>query len=95
LLNIPTALDPVGGGNAHENREPARDAGPDRFGDAQGQPHAVLQAAAIGIAAEIGERGEKLVQEIAMRRVNLDHLESRFERAISAGLRSWDGFASI
>ena len=45
-------------------------------GDSQDEAHAVLQAAAVLVMPPIGERREELVQQIPVRRVDLDHLEA-------------------
>ena len=90
LLDVPSAIDPIGGRDAHEDGQAGRHAGPYGARDAQGQPHAVVEAAAIAVVAEIGERRQELVQQIAVCRMDLDHLEAGFEGARGCRLEGGD-----
>src|SRR5690606_16445065 len=53
-----------------------------RFADYfEREAHAVLEAPSILVAARIGKRGQELVQQVAVRRVNLDDVEAGGVRA--------------
>src|SRR5208337_2919595 len=76
--------------------------GTQTMGDAQQQAHSILERAAVAVGPLIGERREKLVEEITVRRVDLDELEPRGqgpsgrrlegrEDAIDSGLVERDG----
>ena len=82
LINVPSAVDPIGARHAHGYRTIGGEGGADRFKDFQRKAHSVLQASAIFIFSLIGERGEKLVQQIAMRRMQLDGVDSDPGRAM-------------
>ena len=61
-----------------------------RCGDPEHQSHPVLQAAAVLVLAMIGERREKLVQQVAVGRVDLDHAEAGRQGAAARGLEGGD-----
>ena len=48
----------------------------DGLGDLDDEPHAVLQRAAPAVGALVGERRQELVQQVAMRAVQLDEVEA-------------------
>src|ERR1700730_12935165 len=72
LVDIPTAVRPVGAGHTHRNRTVGRKGGTHRIKDFERKAHSVLQAATILIVASVGERRKELVQQIAVRAVELD-----------------------
>src|SRR5260221_1911926 len=76
LVDVPAAVSPVGAGYAHRNRTISREGGAHRVKDFERKPHAVLQAATILIVAPVGERRQELVQQIAVRAVELDGMDS-------------------
>ena len=49
-------------------------------GDLQRRAHALLQRAAIGVAARVRQGREELVQQVAMRGMELDEVEARARR---------------
>ena len=53
-----------------------------RIEDFERKAHAVLEAAAILVIAPVGERRQKLVQQIAMRAVELDRVDPEPRRAL-------------
>ena len=57
-----------------------RDRGAHRVDDLEQQPDAVLEAAAVLVVAVVGQRREELVQQVAVRGVDLDHVEAGRER---------------
>ena len=75
LVDVPTALDPIGGGHAHGDRALSWKNRADRFEDFQREAHPVLEAAAIFVRATVRERRQKLVQEVAVRTVELDRCQ--------------------
>ena len=54
---------------------------PHRPHDAQQQPRAVLERAAVLVVAGVRQRREELVQQVAVGSVHLEHVEARVERA--------------
>lgn len=64
-------LDPVGGRHPEEEGGLLGDGRADGVGDLHGEPGAVLEGAPVAVLAVVGERGEELVQEVAVRRVDL------------------------
>ena len=77
LVDVPASVHPVRRGDAHEKRHRVRQGGTQTMGDAQQQAHSILERAAVAVGPLIGERREKLVKEITVRRVDLDELEPR------------------
>ena len=49
---------------------------PDRFDHLQREPHSVLGVAAVLVVPAVGDRGEELVNEVAVGAVDLQHLEA-------------------
>ncbi len=76
VIERPAAFGPVGRRDAHADRLSLRHHGADRVVDLQREPHAALQRPAISVGALVGERREKVVNEIAVRAMNLDHVEA-------------------
>ena len=92
LRFVPAALDPVGGAQAHEQRLVHGPGVPDGARDFQQQPHAVLEGAAVGVGAGVRQRRQELVQQVAVRGVNLDGVEAGHLGA-AGGLREVGGDA--
>src|ERR1700724_3662923 len=89
LVDVPSPIHPVGAGHAHRNRMVSREGGAHRIKDFEWKAHAVLQAATILIVATVGEWREELVQQIAVRAVELDGIDTEPRGAL--GRRS-EGF---
>jgi hypothetical protein len=80
---------PIGGGDADEEGEMGRPHGADGIHDLEDQAGAVLKAAAVAISALVGERGEELVEKIAVGGVDLNKVKARREspeRRLTKGL---------
>ena len=71
-----SALGPVGGGEAHEQGHVLGDHVADGVGDAQQQPGAVLQGAAVFVRALVAQRGEELVEEVPVGAVELHEVHA-------------------
>jgi len=76
LGNVPAAFCPIGCGDANEERLRFRPDGADGFGDLKQQSRAIFKTAAVGIRAVIGERGKKLMQEVAMGAMDLNNFKT-------------------
>ena len=77
VCNRHAAFDPIGDGDAHESWLVLRPCGVHGTCYFEGEAHPVVEAAAILIAALVGNWRQELVQQIAVRRVNFDHVEAR------------------
>src|SRR5262245_40246821 len=80
LLDVPPPCRPVGRRDADEHRQVGRDQLATRPGDAERQPHPVLQAPAVTVRPAVAQRGQELVQEVAVGRVDLDQPEPGRQR---------------
>ncbi len=67
---------PVGGIDPDAERLLLRPDRPDRAHHFERKPHAVLHRAAIDVGAVVGDRRQELVQQIAVRRVDLENIEA-------------------
>ena len=76
LLDVPTPFHPIGRRNAREQRHVVGHQPAQLLGDAEDQPHAILEAAAIFVGSLIAERRKKLVEQIAVGGVDFDELEA-------------------
>ncbi len=76
LREVPTALDPVGRRNLDADGLVGRKRRAHRVEHFQGIAHAVLQAAAILVGAFVGDRGEKLMQQIAVGGVQFEGVDT-------------------
>ena len=81
---VPAARHPVGGRHAHPDGC-LRHRVADRLEHLQGEPHPVLETPAIVVVAAVGEGGQELVQQVAVRRVQLDPVQSEPGRATRRG----------
>jgi hypothetical protein len=81
-LDIPAALDPVGGREAHAHRHRRRHRGTHRLGHLEREAHAVLERTAVAVGALVGQRREELMQQVAMRAVQLDGVDAQRLRAL-------------
>src|SRR4029077_17614127 len=84
LLDIPTTFDPIGCRNANEKRHAFRNHAANRADDLADDARAVFERTAVGIETEIRKRRKKFMQEVAMRRMDFDHVESRITGAASS-----------
>ena len=73
-------LRPVGGGEAHEDRHTLAGLGAHRANHVEQQPSPVLERSAPLVRALVAERGEELMQQVAVRGVHLEHIETGVER---------------
>ena len=79
FVGVPAAIRPVGGGDAYKQRQAIRPHAANRIRHFQHQADAIVEAAAVSVRAMIRERRQKLMQQVAMRRVNLNEIEARLE----------------
>lgn len=80
------ALDVVAGVEAEQDRVVRADGGADSVDDLEREAHTVFQRAAVLVRALVGERGHELVDQVAVRTVDLHAVKA-------ALLRSRGGFA--
>lgn len=86
LRQLNAALDVVAGVEAEQDRVVRADGGADSVDDLEREAHTVFQRAAVLVRALVGERGHELVDQVAVRTVDL--------HAVKAALfRSRGGFA--
>jgi len=78
LLDVPgvAVVEPVGRGDADEHGLAVRPLVADGLGDLADEPAAVLEAAAVLVVPVVRDRGEELVEEVAVGRVHLRDLEA-------------------
>src|SRR6185437_5919628 len=76
VLGVPTAVDPVGGGDAKKEREPPGPHAAYALYYLAQKSRAVVEVAAVRVRAGVGERREEFVDEVAVRTVNLEHAEA-------------------
>ncbi|MNO56840.1 hypothetical protein D3C76_473620 [compost metagenome] len=85
FVRVPAILDPVGGRHPNEQRQLRRPDLAHRFGDLQGEAYAVFEATAVLVAALVAQRREKLMQQVTMGGMDLDHLETGLQRPLGRG----------
>jgi hypothetical protein len=76
-----TAFRPVGGGHPHGDGPLGRKSRANRVEHFKRKAQAVFQAAAIFVLAPVRERGQKLVQQVAVCRMDLDKIDAQPRRA--------------
>jgi hypothetical protein len=76
ILDLPAVLHPVDGRDAHEERQRIRPRAADRGGHFQRKAYAAVECAAILVGAVVRQGREKLVDQVAVRGVDFDDLES-------------------
>ena len=85
LGQIPAAVYPVGGGDAHAQRAVKGLAhGCKNF---QRKTHAILRTAAVGVGALVGNGRQELVEQIAVSAVQLNRLDANAARAPGGGYK--------
>ena len=67
---------PVGRGDSDEERKVWGPCGADGANDLEGETYAIFEASPIFVSAMVGERGEELVQEVAVCGVDFDQVEA-------------------
>jgi hypothetical protein len=77
--------DPICGGDADKDGQMLGPRGADSFYYLKGKTDAIFEASAVLVGALIGERGEELVQEIAVGSVDLDEVEASGEGSVGGG----------
>ena len=82
FVDGPAALGPIGGGDADEERQVRRPAARTASTTSSSEADAVLEAAAVGVGALIGERREELVNQVAVGGVDLDEVKAGGEGAM-------------
>ena len=81
VVERPAALDPVAGRDAHRQRELGRPGRAHRLDDLEQEPRAPGEVAAVGVGAQVRERREEGVEEVAVRGVDLEQPEAGRVRA--------------
>ena len=81
LVDVPTALHPVGRRDAHEQRPAIRPARAHGARELQQDADAVLERSAVRIRAAVGKRREKFVQQVPVGGVQLQHAKAGADRA--------------
>src|SRR5512135_1578568 len=82
VVGLEAALEPVARGDARAQAAIPRPGLAQRARDLERRAHAVFEAAAVAVAARVGERREELVQEIAVRGVHLEHVQADAARPL-------------
>ena len=82
LGEVPAALDPVGGGDADDDGLVLRESLAHGAEDFEREADAGLERAAVAVGADVGQGRQELVQEVAVRRVDLDQVEARAVGAV-------------
>ena len=82
LLDVPAALDPVGPGHPNAHGHVGGNRGAHRLEDGEREAQAVLEGAAILVGAAVGDRREELVQQIAVRVVDLERIDAEPHRTL-------------
>ena len=95
LRKIPAPFLPIGGRDAEEERQARGPDFADGLGDAQGEAHPVFERATVVVGANVGERGEKFVSEIAVSAVNFDEFESSGEGALGGATEGGDNLVDF
>jgi hypothetical protein len=77
LLDVPASIHPVAGGNAHADGLVGREGVAHRVEHFERKTHAVVQRPAIGVSARVGQRRQELVQQITVRGMHFDGVETQ------------------
>ena len=80
---------------AHEQRLGRRPVGAHAFHHLDGEPHPVKFAAAILVVAHVGERREELVDQVAVRHVEIENVEARLVGAPRRLAPALDDFGNL
>ncbi len=72
----PAAFDPIGRGDPHADRPVVGEGRPDSGEHLQRKPHAVFQRSAVGVRPPVADRRQELVQQVAVRGMDLDQIEA-------------------
>src|SRR5579883_83899 len=82
LFEIPASFDPIGAREANPQRFAFGPCLPYRTGDSEREARTILEAPAVFVGAPIRERRQKLVDEIADRGMQLEHLEAGDRKSV-------------
>ena len=77
--------DPVGRRDARPDRPLGGERGTHDVEDLERETHPVLEASAVGVGALVGDRREELVQQVAVRRMDLDAVDAEARGALRRG----------
>ncbi len=79
FVGIPTTVCPVSGGDAHKQRQAIRPLAAHCIRHLEHQADAMVEAAPISVSAAIRKRRQKLMQQVAVSRMNLNEIEAGLE----------------
>jgi hypothetical protein len=94
-LEVPAAVNPVGGRKSHQQRQSLGPLLANCGHDLSQQTRACREAAAIGVAAQVRQRRQELMQQESMGGMNLDGLEAGLARAPCARPELLDDLADL
>ena len=83
LVDVPSAFNPIGRRDSHEQRAALGQHASYRRDAFAKKPRPIVERAAVGVSAAIAQRRQKLVNQIAVGGVNFDHREAGGGRAFS------------
>src|ERR1039458_770439 len=89
LIEVPTAVGPVSGGDADEEGQVLGQLSANGIDGFDKQTDTVFEAATVAVCPPVGERRKEFVEQVAMGRVDFDDVESGGK---CAACRSGEGF---
>ena len=91
VVDGPAIFRPVGGGDADEKGQMLGPDGADGVDDFEKQADAILETAAVGIGAVVGEGREELVEQVAVGGVDLDEVKAGGKGAAGGKAKGLNG----